>query len=175
MKKPLKIAVWALAALFVLLLQPKISIFGMSTNLTIVLVYVFSARTLAAVPSGSSFTNVSAEIRAASFGAFIGLFEDMISGVMPGVNMMSKGLLGLLSVVIFRDLISQWTPAIGAVVLFILTIIDGTVIVTVSQLVMDRDVSESAAALMIFVQALINLPLGCLFRFGHKISDIKGL
>jgi hypothetical protein len=175
MKKPFQIASWSLAALFALLLQPKITLFGFPVNLTIALVYVFSARTLATQPGGLSFTDVSAETKAASFGAAVGLIEDMMSGVIPGLNLMSKGLLGLLSIVVFRDFISQWTPAIGAAVIFTLTILDGIIIVTSSQLIMDVDINEYAAMQMIFVQAIINLPLGIIFRFGHKISDFKGL
>jgi hypothetical protein len=175
MKRPLQIASWALAALFALLLQPKITFFGFPINLTIALVYVFAAKTLATLPSGLSFTDVTAETKAAAFGAAVGLIEDMMSGVIPGLNLVSKGLLGMLSVVIFRDFISQWTPAIGAAVIFSLTMLDGIIVVTSSQFVMDIDISEYAALQMMFVQAIINLPLGFIFRCGHKISDFKGL
>jgi hypothetical protein len=175
MKKPLKIAGWAAAALLAFLLQPKITVFGYPLNLTMALVYVFAARTVSLQPGGPSFTDVTAETRVALFGAVIGLIEDMMSGSIPGVNMMSKGLLGLFIVFLYRDIISQWTPVIGAVALFLVTVLDAAVVVTVSQLATDMDINEFAAAQMALAQAAINIPLGCFFRFGQKVSDLKGL
>jgi hypothetical protein len=173
MKKTSQIALWPLAAIFALLLQPKLAIFGCPLNLTVALVYVYAARTLASQPGGASFTDVTAETRAAFFGAIIGLMEDMMSGVLPGINLMSKALLGLLSVIIFRDFISQWTLPVGAAVIFIVTVLDGAIVVMLSQFVMEIDINELAAIQIVLIQAVINIPLGCLFRYGHKLSDIK--
>lgn len=175
MKKPLQTSLWALAAVFALLLQPKITVFGAPLNLTIALVYIYAAKALATQSGGAGFTDITAETRAASFGAVIGLIEDMMSGVLPGINLMSKALLGLLSVTIFRDFISQWTPFIGAAVIFIVTILDGAIVVIMCQFVMDIHINEYAAVQMVLTQAVINLPLGCLFRCGHKITDFRGL
>jgi hypothetical protein len=174
MKKPLQTSLWALAAIFALLLQPKITVFGVPLNLTVALVYVYAARALATQSGGAGFTDITAETRAVSFGAVIGLIEDMMSGLLPGINFMSKALLGLLSVTIFRDYISQWTPFIGAAVIFIVTILDGVIVVMMCQFVMGIAINEYAAMQMILTQSVINLPLGCLIRCGHNISDIRG-
>jgi len=175
MKRPFKIALWIVATVFSLLLQSKLTVFGFPLNLSIALVYIHAIRLLTVQPGDAGFTDVTAETGAASFGAIIGLLEDMMSGALPGINLMSKALLGLLTVMIFRDFISQWTPVIGAAVIFIVTILDGAIVVMTTQFVMDVDINEYNAMLMVLTQAVINLPLGCLFRCGHKISDLRGL
>jgi|WetSurMetagenome_2_1015567.scaffolds.fasta_scaffold00084_7 hypothetical protein len=175
MKKAWVMAAWVSAALFAFLLQPKITVFDFPLNLTLVLVYAFAVITPPLKSDGKSFTDVSAEIRGSAFGSVVGLLEDLMSGLLPGINLLSKGLTGFLSVVIFRDIISQWTPLIGGIAIFVLTLIDGVIVVVVSQLVMNIDISEFAAIQIVFAQAVINLPLGCLLKSGRNTAELNSL
>ncbi len=174
-KKLVAIVVWVSAASIAILFQPKITIFDFPLNLTIAVVYAFAIMAPPLHSASMSFTDVSAEIRGSAFGAFIGLIEDAMSGTIPGLNVLSKGLLGFVSSIIFRDLFSQWTPLIGGIVLSVLTLLDGLIVILVGTFIAGINISGMSAISMIFMQALTNFFIGCLIKSGQKIASMKYL
>jgi hypothetical protein len=175
MKKAITIAVWFLASSSALLFQPKITVLDFPINLTIVVVYAFAIMAPPLQSASMSFTDVSAEIRGSLFGAAIGLVEDAMSGTVPGLNVLSKGLLGFTSSIIFRDLFSQWTPLIGCIIIFLLTIMDGAIVILAGDFIAGIHISGFSAFQMILVQAIVNLPFGYLIKSGQKIAAMKYL
>lgn len=175
-KKALVVIVaWVCAASLAILFQPKITIFDFPLNLTIILVYAFAIMAPPLQSASMSFTDVSAEIRGSSFGAAIGLIEDAMSGTIPGLNVLSKGLIGFVSSIIYRDLFSQWTPLIGGIVLFVLTLVDGIIVILTGYFIAGINIGGTTAIQMIFIQAVINFLLGCLIKSGQKIAAMKYL
>ena len=174
-KKGLAIVVWISVASIAILFQPKITIFDFPLNLTIAVVYAFAIMAPPLHSASVSFTDVSAEIRGSLFGGGLGLVEDAMSGTMPGLNVLSKGLLGFLSSIIFRDIFSHWTPLIGAIVLFVLTLLDGIIVIVTGMFIAGISISGFSAVQMIIIQALANLFLGAMIRSGQKIASMKYL
>jgi hypothetical protein len=174
-RKAQVIVAWVCAASLAILFQPKITIFDFPLNLTVVLVYAFAIMAPPLQSASTSFTDVSAEIRGSSFGAAIGLIEDAMSGTIPGLNVLSKGLIGFISSIIFRDFFSQWTPVIGGIVIFMLTILDGAIVMLTGEFIAGINMGGSSAIQMIFMQAIVNFALGCLIKSGQKIASMKYL
>ncbi|HMK55261.1 MAG TPA: hypothetical protein VK448_01335 [Dissulfurispiraceae bacterium] len=161
-------AVWIGVAILVLIIQPKLSLFEYPLNLSVVVVYAFAIRQSmqqsAAVGSG----DVSTEIKATIFGAVVGLLEDGMSGSAIGPNLLGKGLVGLMSSFVFRDIFFQWDSSLGSIVLCILTIADGLIVIGLRLLVFNAVVSGWATAELIAMQAIMNIPLGLLIKPGQK-------
>lgn len=164
------IAVWALLASLALLLQPKLSLFDYPLNLTLALVYAFGMRTAFQQPGAFGFADVTAEIRSTVFGACIGAIEDAMSGSLIGPSLLSKGLAGFISSIMYRDIFFRWESVIGGVVLFFITFLDGIVVIAARQLFSNMAIGGHAAVDLVIMQAIMNIPLGLMLRPGQKAS-----
>jgi hypothetical protein len=173
MKKWKAVVIWIFLASLAILVQPMITVFDFPLNLTIVLVYVFAIKAPPLQSASTSFTDVKAEIRGSAFGVGIGLIEDAMSGSILGLNVLSKGLIGFISSILFRDIFFQWTPAIGCAVIFALTIIDGLILILTSHFIAGTPVRGFEVVEMLLVQALLNFPLGFIIRPGQKVVAMK--
>jgi cell shape-determining protein MreD len=173
MKQWVSIVAWGVASALAILFQPKITIFDFPLNLTVVLVYAFAIKAPPLQSASTSFTDVSAEIRGAVFGAGIGLIEDIMSGSVIGLNVMSKGLTGLISSIVFRDLFYQWTPLIGSIVLFVITLLDGIIFVLAGQFIAGLPHRSFDVVDLVLIQALFNIPFGLLIRPGQKVASMR--
>ena len=166
-------ATWILLAAAAILVQPMITIFDFPLNLTIVLVYIFAIKAPPLQSASTSFTDVKAEIRGSAFGAGIGLIEDAMNGSVLGLNVLSKGLIGFISSIVFRDIFFQWTPLVGAFVIFVLTLIDGLILILTGHFIAGIQTGSFEMVEMIVVQALLNIPLGFIVRSGQKVASMK--
>jgi hypothetical protein len=173
MKKWMSILAWGTASALAILLQPKLIIFDFPLNLTVALVYAFAINAPPLQSASTSFTDVSAEIRGSAFGAGIGLIEDAMSGSIIGLNMLSKGLTGFISSMVFRDIFYQWTPLIGCIVLFVLTLFDGIVLVLAGQFIAGVSHRSFNVIDVVLIQAVYNIPLGLFIRSGQKMASMK--
>jgi hypothetical protein len=87
--------------------------------------------------------------------------------------MLSKGLTGFISSIVFRDIFYQWTPVIGCVVLFVLTLFDGLVLMLAGQFIAGISHRTFDVVDMVLIQAVLNIPLGLFIKSGQKVASMK--
>ena len=140
---------WAIIILLTVLVQGSVSFIHIKLNLTVILVcYIGMKR---------------GGIPGMFFGALIGLIEDIISGVLIGPNILSKGLIGYLSSSLYKKLFI-WTPLIGAINIFSLTFLDSSIVFILRSIFDKIPVNIGAALFIIIVQSIINAPLGIFIK-----------
>ncbi|MGB9716472.1 MAG: rod shape-determining protein MreD [Thermodesulfovibrionales bacterium] len=140
---------WGIIIISTFILQRRLSLFGISPDLTVILVYY------AGLSKGYSTGIV--------FGSAIGSIEDSLSGTFLGPCLLSKGLVGYLSSLMSGSFF-RWTPVFGAIGISSMTILDN-LIVLLSRSFFDRaPASIEAAFLIISLQTLFNSPLGILLK-----------
>jgi len=140
---------WAAIILLTVLVQGSVSLIHIKLNLTVILVcYIGMKR---------------GEIPGMFYGALIGLIEDIISGVLLGPNILSKGLIGYLSSSLYKKLFI-WTPLIGAINIFSLTFLDSSIVFILRSIFDKIPVDIGTAFFIIMVQSLVNAPLGIFIK-----------
>jgi len=140
---------WAAIFLFALILQGSISFFDISPNLTVILACYAGIK--------------KREVKGMLIGSVIGIVEDSLSGAFLGPHLLSKGLIGYLSSLIYRRFFI-WTPLLGIITMSVLTFIDGLIIFA-SRSIFDRmPASVLVALFMILIQSLFNAPFGFILR-----------
>ncbi|MCL5022253.1 MAG: rod shape-determining protein MreD [Nitrospirae bacterium] len=135
--------VFIVIAAFVL--QMKVSLFGVAPALTAVVAYSFG------IKSGAT--------RGMFFGSLIGIVEDSISGNMLGPNLLGKGMVGFFAS-FSSGSVFRWTPLLGVISLFILTVLDGLVVFLARTLFQTMPTSPSSALLILLLQGLLNACVG---------------
>jgi rod shape-determining protein MreD len=145
----MKYLLWAVMLLLTLVVQGSISIFDITPNLTAVLACYAGIK--------------KREVKGMLFGSFIGIVEDSISGAFLGPNLLSKGLIGYLSSLMYTRFFI-WTPILGAISIFVLTLTDGLIVFLSRGLFANIPVSIGAGVLIIIMQSLFNAPLGIFLR-----------
>ncbi len=144
-----KVLLWSAIVTGVFLVQSLVSASLLTVNLTLLPVYYFGLK--------------KGYAPGLSVGVSVGLLEDALSGQLIGPGMLGKGLVGILASYI-TDGFFIWTPLLGMLAVFVLTIVDEAVIYTSLTLF-----SEAPAPLKDFVgialgKALINAPFGWMIR-----------
>lgn len=157
--------IWIILLFAALFLQSKLLVFGIKPEFLSAIVFIFGMRT-------------KEEFKTAGFGAFAGLVEDIFSDFW-GPNIISKCLIGYLSANILGGFF-VWSPLLGIIGIFFITLIDSFLTILVMAL---KDVPIPISGWVIytiFIQALINAPLGYFagestsYR-GNKIGEsVKG-
>ena len=145
----MKYLLWAVMLFFTLIVQGSISIFDITPNLTAVLACYAGIK--------------GREVKGMLFGSFIGIVEDSISVAFLGPNLLSKGLIGYFSSLMYSRFFI-WTPLLGAISIFILTLTDGLIVFLSRSLFANIPVSIGAGVLIIIMQSLFNAPLGIFLR-----------
>lgn len=130
-------------------IQTKISILGVSPDLTAVAAYFLG------IKGGTT--------KGIFFGSIIGIIEDSIGGNILGPNFLGKGVVGFFSSFSSGSLF-RWTPLLGAVSLFVLTVIDGLVVLSSRITLETAPTSLSSGIFTLFIQGLFNLPIGIFIR-----------
>jgi rod shape-determining protein MreD len=140
---------WAVIIFLTFIVQGSISLFDVTPNLTVILACY------AGIKKG--------EVKGMFIGSLIGIIEDSISGSFFGPHLLSKGLIGYLSSLIYSRFFI-WTPLLGIISIAALTLTD-SVMVFLSRSIFDKmPVHIGAAAFIIIVQSLLNAPLGLLLK-----------
>ncbi len=130
-------------------LQTRVSIIGISPNLTAALAYYFGLR--------------NGETKGMLFGAFIGIIEDSLSGGILGPNLIGKGLVGFISSFMSGSFF-RWTPVLGIIGIFFLTSFDGFVVFLSKAIFEHMPRGISNAISVILVTAVLNSLLGIFLR-----------
>ncbi len=157
-------AKWIFIIFLTFLLQTQFSFFRSPLTFTVVLAYYFALKGLPRQSHSGGYFGSGAEIKSAAFGAFIGLLEDILSGSIVGPNFFSKGLIGFISVVAFTEVVFKWTPLLGIITIVLFTALDGIVVTGMRFLFASIHINVVAAAQIIFIQALVNIPAGIILK-----------
>ena len=140
---------WAVITFFTLIIQSSVSFFDVAPNLTVVLACYAGIR--------------KRELKGMFFASLIGIVQDSLSNGFLGPHLLSKGLIGYLSSLIYRKLFI-WTPMLGIISISVLTLMDGFVVFILRGAFDKMPVSFGAAAFIIIIQSLFNAPSGILLR-----------
>ena len=140
---------WAVIFLFTLILQGSISPLNVTPNLTVLLACYLGIK--------------KGEVQGLFFGSVIGLIEDSFSSAFLGPNLLSKGLIGYLSSLIYSKFFI-WTPLLGIVSTFVLTLTDCLIVFLARSIFDKMPVGIGTASFIIIMQSLFNAPLGILLR-----------
>src|SRR5271169_1438179 len=154
---------WTLLVVLVFLLQTQFLFIKDFSNLTVILVYYFGLKSHERNTTRGLSGN-KAELGSIAFGVMIGLIEDVMSGAIIGPGALSKGLLGLMTPVIFTDMVFKWTPLWGAVIVVVFTLLDGFVLIGSRILFTGIHVTAGTLFQIICVQSFINMPFGIMLR-----------
>ncbi len=154
---------WILLAVLVFLLQTQCPFIREFSNLTVILVYYFGLKSHQR-NSGRDYSGSKSEFESVVFGVIIGGMEDVISGSIIGPGILSKGLLGLMTPIIFTDMIFKWTPLWGVIIVVIFTLFDGMVVVGSRMMFTGVHVTGVIVLQAMCVQSIINMPFGILLR-----------
>lgn len=157
-------AKWIFIIFLTFLLQTQFSFFHNPLTFTIVLAYYFALKSLPRQSKAGEYFGSGAEIKSAAFGAFIGLLEDILSGSVIGPNFLSKGLIGFVGVVAFTEVVFKWTPLLGIITIVLFTALDGIIVAGMRFLFTSMHINAVAAAQIVFIQALVNIPFGIILK-----------
>jgi hypothetical protein len=163
----MKILKWILFVFLIFFVQMQFALFNVPLNLVLVIVYAFGLKTLEKSKTDKSFSKYSgagSEIKSAAFGASVGLLEDIIAGGILGPAFLSKGIIGFLTIVIFTDIVFRWTPLIGIIAIITLTVLDGIIVTGLHVLFAGISINYLKELLILFMQAILNIPFGIIFR-----------
>ena len=146
----MKYLLWAILIILTFVLQARLSILGVSPDLSILLVYY------AGIKYGGKKGMLA--------GVLIGAIEDSISLSIFGPNLLSKGVIGFFSAFFVTGNLLRWTPPLGIIALLLLTFLDNS-IVFLSLSLFDKAPSSISTFLFIsLMQSILNAPIGLLIR-----------
>jgi rod shape-determining protein MreD len=143
---------WALIIFFTFVAQGSISLFDITPDFTVLLVFYVGVK--------------KGEVKGMFFGALIGILEDSLSGAFLGPHLLSKGLLGYLSALLYSRFFI-WTPVLGIISTAVLTLADGFMVFMLRSIFDRMPGSLGSALLIIALQALLNAPFGFIMKPGN--------
>ena len=140
----------AAAVFLAFFLQGRISVLGISPDLTALLAFYAGIR--------------YGETRGLLAGVIIGALEDTISSSIIGPNLLGKGIVGFSSAFFVSGGFFRWTPILGIIAAALLTSLDNGVVFLLRG-IFDRMPASPATALFIAtMQSILNAPAGILVR-----------
>lgn len=143
----------AIAIFAAFFLQGRISVLGISPDLTAILIFFVGLR--------------YGETRGLLLGVLTGAIEDSLSSSFIGPHMLSKGLMGFSSYFFLTGGLLRWTPVLGIIAVALLTFADNLV-VFLARSVFDRMPATLSTAFFVSVmQSLLNAPAGIFIRPKH--------
>ena len=138
-----------LCVLLAFLLQTKVSVLGVSPDLTAAVAYYFG------ITGGAA--------KGVLFGSLVGAIEDSVGGSILGPNLLGKGMVGFLSSFMSGSLF-RWTPFLGMVSLAILTLMDGGIILLSRAIFDAMPTSLSSGIFALLMRGLFNSVIGIFIR-----------
>lgn len=148
----MKAALVAIATILALLLQNRISIFGIPPALTLVIVYLLGIRLGA--------------LKGMLAGALIGAVEDSAAGGILGPALLSKGVVGF-SASFASGGLFRWTPVLGVIAVALFTVLDGLTVFVARFLYETPPAPLSRVVVVLVVQGIMNAAAGPFIRPPH--------
>ncbi len=149
----MKYVLWPIAVFLCFFLQGRVSVLGVSPDLTVLLVYYLGIR--------------YGETKGLLFGVIIGALEDGVSSSLIGPNMLSKGIIGFSSSFFISGGFLRWTPFLGIIAVSFLTIVDNAVIFLAESIFDKMPAAPSYVLLVSIMQSLLNATAGVFIRPRH--------
>jgi rod shape-determining protein MreD len=148
-----KYILWPIAVFLSFFLQGRISVLGISPDLTVLIVYYAGIR--------------YGETKGLLAGMVIGALEDSLSSSIIGPNLLSKGIIGFSSSFFVSGGVLRWTPFLGLLAVSFLTVVDNAM-VFLAQSIFDKMPAAPASALLIAImQSILNATAGIFIRPKH--------
>lgn len=141
---------YAVAIFLAFFLQGKISILGISPDLTALLAFYAGIR--------------FGETKGLLTGILIGAMEDCLSFSIIGPNLLGKGIIGFTSSFFVSGGPLRWTPVLGVVGVFLLTSVDNGIVFLSKGLFGHVPALPSAAFFISLMQSILNAPAGVLVK-----------
>ena len=139
------------AALFLaFFLQGRISVLGISPDLTALLAFYIGIR--------------CGETKGLMAGIVIGALEDSISSSIIGPNLIGKGFVGFSSSFFVSGGLLRWTPLLGVIVVSLLTSLDGLIVFLTRSVFDSVPAAPSVVFLVSTMQSILNAPAGIFVR-----------
>ena len=154
---------WIIFAIFAILLQTQFSFLGRFFSGTVIIVYFFGLRSRLKL-SAFAWTANKVEVTGVVYGALVGIVEDVITGSVIGPGLLSKGLIGLLTPIVFTDFIFKWTPLWGGIAIVLFTLLDGAVIVATQTYFAGIHISGISLIQIFLLRSIMNAPFGVLLK-----------
>ena len=142
--------IWlSLGVIAAFVIHAQVSLWGVPPNLTIVVAYA------AGIRAGAT--------KGLLLGAAIGVLEDSVSGNILGPNLMGKGMAGFFASFSSGSLF-RWTPLLGMLSLFSLTLMDGVTVWLSRTLFETSPALFSRGLFTVLMQAVMNIAIGIFIR-----------
>lgn len=149
----MKYAGWAGAVLLAFVLEAKVSVLSIIPNLTVLLAYY------AGMKYGVT--------RGMLAGLVIGGIEDSLFAPIVGPNMLGKGLAGFFASFFLSGGFFIWTPLLGILGAFLLTMVDNSVVFFTLGIFDKVPTNPSSALLTSIMQSILNAAAGMFIRPPH--------
>lgn len=143
----------AIAIFAAFFLQGRISVLGISPDLTAILIFFVGLR--------------YGETRGLLLGVLTGAIEDSLSSSFIGPHMLSKGLMGFSSYFFLTGGLLRWTPVLGIIAVALLTFADNLVVFLARSVFDKMPATLSTAFFVSVMQSLLNAPAGIFIRPKH--------
>lgn len=131
------------------IIQTNASVFGISLNLTVAVVYFIGINT--------GTTN------GVLIGSVIGIIEDSAAGSTLGPHLMGKGIAGFLSSLLLGSFV-RWTPLLGFLCLFFITVLDSVIGFLARSAYEPMPSSFLSIVIILLTQGLMNAAIGLFLR-----------
>ena len=149
----MKYLAWIAVVLIAFILQAKISVLSVVPNLTVMLAYY----------AGMKYGETKGMIA----GLIIGGIEDSLSTSIIGPNMLGKALAGFFSSFFLSGGFFIWTPLLGILGAFLLTLVDTSVVYVTLGIFDKIPTTPSTALFSLIMQSLLNAGAGMFIRPPH--------
>jgi hypothetical protein len=132
-----KYILWPIAVFLSFFLQGRVSVLGISPDLTVLLVY------------------------------YVGALEDSLSSSIIGPNLLSKGIVGFSASFFVTGGFLRWTPVLGLLAVASFTVIDNAVVFLAQSIFDKMPAAPSSALFIAIMQSILNAIAGFFIRPKH--------
>jgi rod shape-determining protein MreD len=148
-----KYLLWPIAVFLSFFLQGRISVLGISPDLTVLLVYYAGIR--------------YGEKKGLLAGAVIGALEDSLSSSIIGPNLLSKGIVGFSASFFVTGGFLRWTPVLGLLAVASFTVLDNAVVFLAQSIFDKMPAAPSSVLFIAIMQSILNAIAGFYIRPKH--------
>lgn len=141
----LALTLWLLVLIAIFIVQMNVSMFGVFLNLTVLVPFYVGVR--------------STPEKGLLAGLGVGFLQDGLGLGIIGPNMLSKGLVGLLSPLMAGKFFI-WTRVFGMVTMFTMTFIDGWMVYASKSVFQSLSTDLDVVFRDVLIQSVLNAPLG---------------
>ncbi|MGW8272416.1 MAG: hypothetical protein ACWGN7_03390 [Thermodesulfovibrionales bacterium] len=145
----LSLVLWLLGLIAIFIIQMNVSMFGVFLNLIVLVPFYVGVRS---TPEKGLLAGIG-----------VGFFQDGLGLGLIGPNMLSKGVVGLLSPLMAGKFFI-WTRVFGMVTMFTMTFLDGWMVYASKSVFQSISTDLDVVFRDVLIQSLINAPLGYLIK-----------